>query len=278
MKTTLFFFLVLGLTSTAFVAQRPSGTPLQFLANEELGGRAQITPPKKPSQILFDFRVNQTSNPSKIPLATQRHVLGRVFRKYLSDEKKCNPPLETGSDSDPLKAARNAGQIVPSILDVATGSFTATGRTETLYLISVGECNATHADNFGTKRAAIFAGEQLVANVDVDFKSSIVRKTDLNGDGVDELLMTAGDIHQGILTEVAALIEFRGARVHVIEDFGLVTEDSCASLMPGSSAKASVVSMSEAMPPTMPKLRIQNYEAGCRKTKRWRFISNGKMQ
>jgi len=241
-----------------------------------IGG--QITSPKKPNQVLFDFRLNQTSNPSRIPLSTQRRVLGRVFRRYLSDESKCNPQLETGSVSDPLKGARDAGQIVPSILDVATGSFTATGRTETLYLISVSECNASHADNFGTKRVAIFAGEQLIANVDVDFKSAIVRKTDLNGDGVDELLMTAGDIHQGILTEVAALIEFRGARLHVIEDFGVVTEDSCASEMPGSSAKASVVSMSEVMPPTMPKLRIQNYEASCRKTKRWRFISNGKMQ
>ena len=278
MKTIPLVFFLLGLTSTALVGRPQTGTPLQLVAREELAARAQITPPKKPSQILFDFRVNQTSNPSRIPLATQKRVLGRVFRRYLGDESKCNPQLETGSDSDPLKGTRNAGQIVPSIFDVATGSFTASGRTETLYLISVGECNATHADNFGTKRAAIFAGEQLIANVDVDFKSSIVRKTDLNGDGVDELLLTAGDIHQGILTEVAALIEFRGARVHVIEDFGLVTEDSCASLMPGSSAKASVVSMSEAMPPTMPKLRIQNYEAGCRKTKRWRFISNGKMQ
>ena len=160
---------------------------------------------------------------------------------------------------------------------MATGSFTTPGRPETLYVISVSECNASHADNFGTKRVAIFAGQQLIADVDVDFKSSIVRKTDLNGDGLDELLMTSGDMNQGILIETAALVDFQNGRVRIIEDFGTVTEDSCASGIAGSSSKASVVSMSDVVPGKMPRLRIDNYEAGCRNAKRWRFISTGKM-
>ena len=233
--------------------------------------------PKKPSQVLYDFRVAQIST-SRIPVGTQRRVLMKVFRRYLSDENKCNPDFGGSSDSDPLRAARNAGQIVPAIADMATGSFTAAGRTETLYVISVGECNATHADNFGTKRVAIFAGEQLVANLDVDFKSSIARKTDLDGDGINELLMTSGDMHQGILTEMAALLEFRNGRVRMIEDFGTVTEDSCASGSPGSASKSSVVSMSYVSPGRMPRLRIDNYQASCRNIKRWRYISSGPMQ
>jgi hypothetical protein len=176
-----------------------------------------------------------------------------------------------------LKAARNAGQIVPAIVDVASGSFTAPGRPETAYVISVSECNASHADNFGSKRVAIFSGEQLVADVDVDFRSSIVRKTDLNGDGVDELLMASGDTNQGTITEMAALLDFQGGRLRVIEDFGTVTEDSCASGLPGSSSKASVLSMSDIVPGKMPRLRIDNYVASCRKSKRWRFLSTGKM-
>jgi len=183
------------------------------------------TPPalKTPKQVLFDFRVERTSAPPKIPLTTQSSVLSKVFRKYLTDESKCNPQFDASNGTDPLKAARNAGQIVPSILDMAAGSFTAAGRPETLYVISVSECNASHADNFGTKRVAIFAGQQLIADVDVDFKSTIVRKTDLNGDGIDELLMASGDMHQGVLTETAALLDFQNGRVRVIEDFGTVT-------------------------------------------------------
>jgi hypothetical protein len=204
-------------------------------------------------------------------------VLSKAFRKYLTDESKCNAQFDASGDTDPLRAAREAGQIVPSILDVATGSFTVPGRPETLYVISVSECNASHADNFGTKRVAIFAGSELIAHVDADFNSSIVRKTDLNGDGLDELIMTGGDMNQGVVIEIAALVDFQNGRFRVIEDLGTVIEDSCASGTPGSSVKASVLSIADVVPGKMPRLRIDNYEASCRKAKRWRFVSSGKM-
>jgi hypothetical protein len=261
MKTIPLTLLIFGLACTGLMAQKQT-TPLL----------------KKPKQILFDFRLERTNGPPKIPSGTQRDVLSKVFRKYLTDESKCNPQFDASGDTDSLKAARDAGQIVPSFVDMTTGSFTVPGRPETAYVISVSECNASHADNFGTKRVAIFAGQKLVADVDADFKSSIVRKTDLNNDGLDELLMTSGDMNQGILIEMAALLDFQNGRLRVLEDFGTVTEDSCASGIPGSSAKASVVSIDDGVPGKMPRLRIDNYEASCRKAKRWRFISSGKMQ
>ena len=114
--------------------------------------------------------------------------MSTVFPKYLNAESKCKDVDTTGSE-DYLAAMRKAGQIVPSILDMATGSFTASGQVETAYVISAGECNASHADNFGSKRLAIFSGNKLVLDVDANFKSSILKKTDLNPNGVDELLM-----------------------------------------------------------------------------------------
>jgi hypothetical protein len=261
MKTTPFILLMLALTCTGLVAQKQT-TPVQ----------------QKLKQILFDFRVERTSAPTKIPLGTQRTVLSKVFRKYLTDEAKCNPQFDGSRGTDRLKAARIAGQMVPAIVDMASGSFTAPGQAQTAYVISVSECNASHADNFGTKRVAIFSGQQLIADVDVDFRSSIVRKTDLNGDGLDELLMASGDMNQGTLIEMAALLDFQNGRLRIIEDFGTVTEDSCGSGTPGSSSKASVLSISDVVPGKMPKLLINNYEATCRKAKRWRFLSTGKMQ
>jgi hypothetical protein len=182
------------------------------------------------------------------------------------------------SGSDPLQAARKAGQIVPSIVDTTTGRFTSPDVVQTAYVISVSECNASHADNFGTKRIAIFSGQKLVADLDVEFRSNIVRKTDLNGDGVDELLMSGGDVHQGTVIEMAALLDFPNGRLRVIEDLGTVVEDSCASGFEGSSSRASVIYISAAAPGKMPRLRMDNFEASCRRTKRWRFISSGKMQ
>jgi hypothetical protein len=239
---------------------------------------AQTPTLQKGRQILADFRVDKSASSVKIPLPTQRSVLSKVFRRYLTDENKCSSQFDASDGPDPLAAARKAGQIVPSIVDVVNGSFTAAAQTQTAYLISVSECNASHADNFGTKRMAIFSGQQLVADVDVDFNSSIVRKTDLNSDGIDELLMTGGDINQGELVEMAALVTFQNGRFRVIHDFGTVIDDDCGAERPGSSSKASVLYISDVFPGRMPKLTMDNYASACRKSKRWRFVSSGKMQ
>jgi hypothetical protein len=229
-------------------------------------------------QVLVDFRQDRITTPPKITPATQKFVLSKVFRRYLTDENKCNPNFARNGVDDYLRAARNAGQIVPAIVDSVTGSFTASGQTQTLYVISVSECNASHADNFGTKRVAIFNGQQLVADVDVDFRNSIAKKLDLNLDGLDELLMTSGDMAQGTLIEMASLLSFENGRVNVLEDFGTVTEDSCGSGFPGSSAKASVIWFAPVPFGQMPKLRQDNYASPCRNVKRWKLISTGKMQ
>jgi hypothetical protein len=200
-------------------------------------------------------------------------VLTKVFRRYLTDANKCNFPADAGEDY--LAAARKAGQMVPTIADVETGSFTAPGQTQTLYVIDVSECNASHADNFGTKRVAIFSGQQLVADVDADFARSITKKTDLNSDGVDELLMITGDMAQGTLTEMATLVSFHNGRRQVIQDFGSVVLDSCASGFPESQSEASVIYISDVVPGMMPKITQENYASSCRKVKRWRLVSRG---
>lgn len=251
---------------------------LLILLSSAVSSRQQQRAPatQKQRQVLFDFRQDHASKSPRIPPATQRLVLSKVFRRYLNDESKCRSDFQPSGD-DYLASARRAGQIVPSIADAISGSFTAAGQMETAYVIFTGECGASHADNYGSKRVAIFSGQQLVADVDADFKSRIVRKTDLNNDGVDELLMTSSDMAQGTFIEIAALVEFRDGRRSVIEDFGTVIDDTCASGFPGSSAKASVLSMSDFEPGKMPKLRMDNYVSSCRNVKRWRFLSTGKM-
>ena len=232
---------------------------------------------KKGKQTLFDFRTSDVRPPPKITRSTERTVLGKVFRKYLTDAEKCKHGVDYADAPDMLTGARNAGQMAPSISDVATGSFTAAGQAQTVYVISVNECTASHADNFGTKRVAIFSGQQLVADFDVDFHNGIALKTDLNSDGINELLMTTGDMSQGTLTETATLMSFQNGRLNVVKDFGTVVEDSCASGFPASASKASVISISDVVPGQMPKIIQDNYQASCANTKRWKFLSNGRM-
>ena len=252
---------------------------LAFIAFATFGAAAQNPTLQKDRQILFDFRVDRKISEVRIPAATTRNVLSKVFRRYLTDSNRCNVEVDTSKGTDPLAEARKAGQMVPSIVDMTTGSFTAANQAQTLYVISVSECNASHADNFGTKRVAIFSGQQLVADVDADFASSIVRKTDLNSDGIDELLMSTGDMAMGTLTEMTTLVSFQGGRRRVIQDFGAVVEDSCAAGTPGSTSDASVLYISDVVPGNMPKITQENYTAGCRgKAKRWRLVSRGTKQ
>ena len=231
---------------------------------------AQTPGMRKNRQVLFDFRNEDEASSARITAATQRMVLSKVFRKYLTDANRCNFHGDAGDDY--LAAARKAGQIVPSISDVETGSFTAPGQTQTLYVIDVSECNASHADNFGTKRVAIFSGQQLVADVDADFARSVIKKIDLNGDGVDELLMITGDMAQGTVTEMATLVSFQNGRRRVIQDFGSVVLDSCSSGFPGSTSEASVIYISGE------KITQENYSSGCQQKKRWRLVSRGKKE
>jgi len=240
---------------------------------------AQKPAMQKDRQVLFDFRVDHDTAPVKVPRATERMVLSKVFRKFLTDPNRCNSQFDASDGSDPLAAARKAGQIVPSIVDMETGSFTAAGLTQTAYVIAVSECNASHADNFGTKRVAIFNGQQLVADVDADFASTILKKTDLNSDGIDELLMTTGDMAQGTLTEMGTLVSFQNGRRRVIQDFGTVVEDSCASGFPSSTSDAAVIYISDVVPGNMPKLTQENYSSSCHgKARRWRLVSKGKKE
>src|SRR5215813_4033174 len=226
----------------------------------------QATKPQR--QVLFDFRPDHVNKPPRITPATQRDVLSKVFRRYLTDANRCKHGVMEGDDY--LAQARKSGQIVPQIAEMATGSFTAAGQTETAYVIFVNECTASHADNFGTKRVAIFQGPKLVADVDVDFRGSILLKTDLDGDGINELLMATGDMAQGTLVEMASILSIQNGRVRVIQDFGTVVEDSCASAMPGSTSKAVVLSLPNAAPFQMPKIKVDYYATGCGKVKRWR--------
>ena len=130
-------------------------------------------------------------------------VLSKMFKKYLNDSNKCDSNFSAGDAKDYLAAARKAGQIVPSIVAVTQGSFTKAGQTQTAYVVDVAECNAAHVDNYGSKRIAFFSGDQLVADVDVNFRDTIVKKTDLNADGVDELLMSSSYMGQGELVDLA---------------------------------------------------------------------------
>ena len=230
-------------------------------------------------QALYDFRMQRQDSPPTLAPADERRILSAVFKSYLESADDCKG-IETPVSDDYLASARKAGQIVPGVVSMATGSFTAAGEQQTAYIIAVDECNASHADNYGTKRLAVFSGQKLIADVDTDFKREILRTSDLNGDGVNELLLSGGDMNQGIAVGVAALVELHEGKLRVIKDFSKTEENSCESGLSDSNAMASVIFYTPAAKGKMPDFHVDNYRAKClpdSKLARWQFLSSGPM-
>ena len=90
--------------------------------------------PQRPQrQVLYDFRNERAYQAPKISAATQRDVLSKVFRRYLTNANRCQSNFDAGGEF--LAGARRAGQIVPDIAQAVNGSFTAANQNETAYLI-----------------------------------------------------------------------------------------------------------------------------------------------
>lgn len=230
--------------------------------------------------VLYDFRNEARDKSLTLTPVAERKILSAVFNSYLKRAEDCKQDEEAPVADDYLARARKAGQFVPDVVATADGSFTAAGERQTAYIISVGECNAAHSDNYGTKRLVVFSGQKLVADADTDFKSGILRTSDLDQDGVSELLLVGGDMNQGYEIKVASLVEFQDGKLRVARDFGKTHEDACAA-MSDHYITASVITYAQAAKDKMPEFHVDNYRARCLpsgKPAKWSFLSSGEMQ
>jgi hypothetical protein len=149
--------------------------------------------------------------------------------------------LRDGSPEQILAGARAAGDFVPWVFEVADGSFTERGEHQRLYLLTVGECGASYADNFGSEMLAVFQGDAVVARSVIYGGSSILGVFDLDGDGQNEFVLTDGFTNQGNTVEAARLARFDHGKLVDVKHFGQVMDDSCASGFPGSKLTYSVI-------------------------------------
>ncbi len=177
-------------------------------------------------RTLFDFRAAPQSNSSPPLSSEMRHrVLSAVFPRYLQSEAGCRANA-TARDAD-LRASRDTGQIVPQIEAETTGSFTRAGARQQFYLIKVGECGATGRNYFGTYRAAVFEAGRLAASAAAPGdRIPVVR--DMDGDGIDELLIAGCGSGTGEVRCAAALVSMAGGSLRTVRKFEGVYSDPCA--------------------------------------------------
>jgi hypothetical protein len=151
-------------------------------------------------------------------------LLVAAYPAFLRDARWCK-----GIDGD-LDARRAAGDFVPHVEARARGAFTAKGISEVLYLVSLNECGASHADNWGSMELVVLRGGAIVARAGVEGGSGLARVADIDGDGRDDVLLTWSYGHMGISMRTARLVNIEPARLAVVEDFDEVEGSNCLGI------------------------------------------------
>jgi hypothetical protein len=150
----------------------------------------------------------------KVPSATEgSKVIALVFPKALTSASQC------GETQGSLEEQRSKGLLVPRSVGMVEGSFTSARLAEKLYVLSVGECNASHRDNGGSVRLVVLRDGRNVASAEVEGGTSVVGVVDVDGEGRDEVILYHSYINQGDLTTSGSLVRLRSTDVEEVKGF-----------------------------------------------------------
>src|ERR1700722_788758 len=157
-RTHAVILVVIGCGRTA-----PPPPPAATGSASTLVSPAAVTAISASNVVLYDPHITDAPHvkmlvgSDRLTLEEQTRVLDRVFSGgYLKDPRQCR-----GAAQD-LAGSRRAGDFSPSLIEAATGSFTVPKSSQMLYLITTGECGASHADNSGSTTLAVLDGDALV--------------------------------------------------------------------------------------------------------------------
>jgi hypothetical protein len=199
--------------------------------------------------------------------ASARDITLLDYRKDLNDRQPPTIPIETEKRvlSKVVKASDRAcsGNLTPSVIDAISGAFTAAETNQTAYLVDIGD--ACHPRLTGTKRLAIFAGEQLITSSEVHhIISSIKRTTDIDNDGRQELVLQGASLGQGYLGFYAKILNINAEGIAVLGEFKRVYANNFGTLDPKLWQEASVISLQRGSDGRI-VFKRQNYLANCTK-------------
>jgi hypothetical protein len=164
----------------------------------------------------------------EVLVAVNRRVLPEVFpRGYLEGtHSECADFVVRKMAESPadLEWARAGGYFVPRVYRWQPGSLTEPRADETLYQINVLECNAQSGPlAYGSTQLAVYRGRALLNSFNTLFGSVVYVVPDVDGDGVDEVLMSRHE-HDGPSgdAERFRLLSLKGGVLRVVHDFGAV--------------------------------------------------------
>lgn len=172
---------------------------------------------------LYDSASFDLSTPPA-SLSTREQALVRaVYAQYLasdvctSDQVRLDPKA-IGSKDD-----------VGRLSDVLAGSFSGKGRQQKLVLFFAGHCGKLgfHAENWGQRLLILFE-KGRVQNIFVDDQTSLLRKVDMDADGMDEIVAWGAWTGNGGSYSWVRLMTLAGGVRLNMGDFTELDVDACA--------------------------------------------------
>ncbi len=121
-------------------------------------------------------------------------------------------------------------QIVLTNLVSVAGSFTRPESEQRAHLIGLNDKGANFNIPFYKEIALVIEESGNVILAEGVNSNAIVNTIDVNGDGLEELLLAAGGTGQGMTVESATLVQIEHGSLRFAEDFGEVYLDNCGTL------------------------------------------------
>lgn len=280
--------------ATGWVVARETGEFVGLLADGKGAGRFAFVPARAISdlmkkkaasqpievagakEVLFDFR-GLDDDPDRPTLSPQEEdgIFTAVFGPKPSAPADEYVACEEEHDKC-FAADRAAWRMDPKVAAAATGAFTQPGTEQKAYLILANEAGASHADNFGTKRLAIFDGQRLVVDVDIGDHWDIMKTPDLNRGGTSELLL--GGLYSGMGSSIwwAELVEFRAGKKKAVKDFDKVYTEDCNSIVADKKIFGTQILYTPGARGSFPSgFRQDVYRSSCGDKPSWKYLPGG---
>lgn len=240
-------------------------------ANERASGGGAAD--NKPSNTAQKQAENKPAEDKK---AAEKIVLWD-FRKS-SDEKR-EAATEAEADIVLKYLLGETWDQELGITSKVSGAFTKANAKETLYFVTgckdedgkfVSNMTCGHVGWHTDGRIAIYDGTTPVLKTEEALGYGILKVTDVNGDGVSEILSSSGYAQSGIQTESLALGQISGGKYQSIKGFSGYADD-CAFGVRSSGealkAVAAVISYAPAKDGKMPEFSEEYFRGICKEDK-----------